>query len=255
VSAAAAPVAGKQRAASGAPGLSMTPEQVVTEIYNRFMAQKIRSMTYDEVRVIAYESNSPGSEGLTPLNEANGATYLARYFYQAPARHGYRSLTNPIKNYWIGSPNQPGALPMDERWKDKVISWFNIYKSPQQAYRGRKAAAVTLVPKPSAPKNLYPMTWLVDPDKFIVIKFIFLVEGKDNSTVSTTGEMYYKNINGYLLPSSSKWSTRASTLPYLFKQKSAFKNYHINIPLDDSVFKEEFPENWFENLNQKPIAQ
>lgn len=240
---------------AAAPGFSMSPEAIVAEIHNRFMGQNIKTMTYDEVRTVTYSSNSPGSEGLTPLNKANGSVYLARYFYQAPARHGYRALTKPIKNYWIGSPNQPGAIPMDERWKEKVMTWYSVYKSPPQNYRGRKTVVITLVPKRSAPKNLYPMTWLVDPNKFIVIKFLFLITGKDGKTVSTTGEMYYKDINGYLLPASSSWTTHVSKLPYLFKQKSTFKNYRVNIPLDDSDFEEEFPKDWFKNLNEKPYPQ
>jgi hypothetical protein len=236
--------------ASAAPQ-KMTPEGIVSEIHRRFMAQKFRTMTYDEVRVISYEAISKDKKGMMTLNMQNGATYIARNFYQAPAKHGYRALNNPVKNYWIGSPNQPGALPMDEKWKDKVLSWFNLYGSPTQLYRGKKCYIVSLVPKHSAPKNLYNMTWYVDPDSFSVLKFIFLIEDKTN-TVSSTGELYYKPINNYMLPYKGAWRTTVSSFPYIFRQNTELKNYRFNIPLDESVFKEEFPENWFKTLKEKP---
>ncbi len=237
-------------ARSVAPDPKMTPEQIIGKIHASFMAQKIKTLTYDETRTVYYVSRG-ANEGVMPLNPDNGATYIARYFYQAPASHGYRTISNPIKNYWIGSPNQPGALPMDEKWKDKIFAWFDVYRPKDMEYRGRKCYLVALLPKKNTPKNLYPMTWYVDPEKFIVIKFYFLIGNKEKS-VSTKGEMYYKKINGRLFPSSAVWNTQVSGLPYDFKQKSTFSNYRFNVPLDESVFKEEFPEDWFKDLGEKP---
>ena len=248
---AAAPAKGGHARPAVRTAAAMAPEQIVSEIHKRFVAQKFRTITYDETRVVSYESLTPGKKGLMNLNLENGAMYMARYFYQAPAKHGYRDLSKPIKNFWIGSPNQPGALPMDEKWKDKVLSWFNLYGSPPRTYRGKKCYLVTLVPKPGAPKNLFNMTWYVDPADFTVLKFIFLITDS-TSTISSTGEMYYKPLNGYMLPYKANWRTKVSSLPYIFMQRTTIKNYRINIPLDESVFKEVFPENWFKNLNEKP---
>ncbi len=233
------------------PDPKLTPQQIVTKIHGKFLAMKIKSMAYDESRTVFYVSRSEGNEGMMALNKNNGATYIARYFFQAPAKHGYRIISNPIKNYWIGSPNQPGALPMDEKWKDKVFEWFDFFRPKDMEYRGRKCYLVALLPKKNAPKNLYPMTWYVDPVNFIVIKFYFLI-GRGDRSVSTKGEMYYKKVNGRLLPSSAQWNTQVSDLPYDFKQKSVFSNYRFNVPLDESVFDQEFPKDWFKNLGETP---
>ncbi|MFA6451628.1 MAG: hypothetical protein WCX65_19310 [bacterium] len=254
--AAPAPAAPAKRAAPrpSASPKAMTPEQIISEIHNRFMKQKFRTMTYDETRVVSNESITPGKKGVMDLNFENGATYVSRYFYQAPAKHGYRELSNPIKNYWIGSPNQPGALPMDEKWKDKVVSWFNLYISTPQMYRGINCYRVTLVPKPGAPKNLFNMTWYIDPNTFSIIKFIFLI-ADDTNRVSSTGQVYYKPVNNYMLPYKAIWRTTVKNMPYIFLQKTTMKNYRFNIPLDESVFKEEFPDDWFKNLKEKPYAK
>ena len=55
-----------------------------------------------------------------------------------------------------------------------------------------------------------------------------------------------------MLPYKGDWKTKVSSLPYIFMQKTTITNYRVNIPLDESVFKEEFPENWFKNLDEKP---
>ena len=235
----------------------MQPDEVVSEIYNRFMKLNIKTMTYDEIRVSSYElapQVAGKQQGTMPLNAENSSTMKQRYFYQAPDKHGYRQISEPMPGYWAGSPNQPGAIPMDQKWKDKVMSWYSVTMSPKdQVAGGAQCYVVTLSPKPDTPAQ-YPMTWYVDKDKFIVLKVVFLVN-KGGKKVSATGEIKYKKYSGYYMPESSKWRTKVQNLPYFFLSNSTFSNYTFNEPIDPASFKEQFPDDWFEKLGEQPYKQ
>ncbi|HOO57199.1 MAG TPA: hypothetical protein PLN69_10270 [bacterium] len=226
---------------------------VVDAIHTRFMAHDIKTMTYDETRVMASEDIRKSAESSRmALNPSNATAMKMRNFYQAPNKHGYKMLSEQIKNYWQGSPNQAGAIPMDAEWKDKIYNWYDLYRAPDQEYRNINCIVILLKPKSDAPDNLYNMTWYIDPDKYIVLMFRYLIKGEKQENISATGEMYYEQINDMWLPVRADWRTRVSKLPFVFTQTVEIDNYHFNIPLDESVFEEQFPDRWFENMGQQP---
>lgn len=238
--------AGKKK--TGAP--KMTALKVVDEIQKRFNARKIRSMTCDEVRTTSYEISSGKRQGMMSISPDNATTIRLRYFYMAPNRHGYRFISEAPGNYWAGSPNQPGAIPMNEKWKEKVLSQYRVSLDKNEKCGGLECFVLTLVPLKGAPGSLYPMTWFIDTKDFLVRKFILLIRAKDGRYIYSTGEMEYGKVNGSMMPASASWRTKVSALPYVFILKVKLENYNFNIPLDDSVFEEEFPENWFEMLGE-----
>jgi hypothetical protein len=228
----------------------MTALKVLDEIQKRFIARKIRTMTYDEVRTTSYEFSSGKQRGMMSISPDNATTIRLRYFYMAPDRHGYRFLSDAPENYWAGSPNQPGAIPMDEKWRDKVLSEYRIYLQNMDKCGGRVCYVLVLVPLKGASDELYPMTWYIDTKDFLVRKFILLIRDKDGRYIRSTGEMDYGKVNGVVMPVKSNWRTNVSELPYVFILRITMENYNFNVPLDNSVFEEEYPKNWFEMLGQ-----
>jgi hypothetical protein len=234
---------------------SLTPLQVITEIQNRFNLRNIRTMTYDETRVTSYEVLSGRGQGMMSMSPSNATTIRLRYFYQAPAKHGYRFLSEMPENYWAGSPNQPGAVPMDEKWKVKILSLYNAFLANRnEQCRERECYVLILVPRKGAPKELYPMTWYVDTKDLLVFKFIFLISAADGKFVRSTGDVYYKKANGFYMPERSRWRTKVSNLPFMFLLNTTMDNYHFNLPLDKSDFEEEFPKDWFKKLGEPSPA-
>ncbi len=238
-------------AVSQAQTKTTLPEDIVKAIYDKFISYDIKTMTYDETRVTSHEQTGGKQPGSMKIDPMNTATLKTRYFFQAPDRHGYRVISAPIENYWAGSPNQPGALPMDRNWLDKVLKWFDIHRAPDESYRNVKCHKLVLIPKPGAPENLYTMTWYVDSVNFVVLKFVFMIRDANNRNIRSSGELFYENFNGRYLASNATWRTKVSILPYVFVHKSVFDNYTFNMPLDESVFLEEFPAKWFEALDEK----
>jgi len=233
----------------------MTAREIVTEMHKRFMDQDIKTYTFDEIRVTS-QKNPPSKDGtVMPLNQDNAKTMKLRYFYQAPDKHGYKLISEEIENYWVGSPNQAGALPMDHNWKDKILNWYDVSRSEKlREVRGRECFVVTLMPKEGMP-SAYPMTWYVDRERFVVLRFIFLVTSGDKK-VHTVGNLTYKEVrDGFWAPASAEWRTRVADFPNQFTSSSEFTNYKFDIPLDPSVFEEEFPEGWFESPDHQPYNQ
>jgi len=237
---------------AGAASGGLSAEEIVARIYDKFMGWNFKTMTYDELRVSSMKMAQDKVGGASmPLNESNATIMKLRYFFKAPDNHGYKLLSDPIDNYWVGSPNQPGAIPMDSHWKEKISTWYSVSKTEKnQVYRDRECYVVTLVPRENTPAH-YPMTWYVDTASFNVLKFIFLLQS-NNKKMTTTGEVYYGKVNNYELPVEAHWKTKISMLPYIFLSDSIFSNHSFNVPLDDSVFKEEFPEDWFKKLGEIP---
>lgn len=230
---------------------SLTALDIVDRIYDKVMSWDFKTMSYDEIRIISYELQQGGGATTMPMSAENGSTLKLRYFYQTPDKHGYKLLSKPVNDYWIGSPNQPGAIPMDHKWKDKVTGWYSLSRSDgTRKYRDRDCYLVTLMPiegKPAA----YPMTWYVDAEDFVVLKFEFLLN-MGSKKIRAVGEIYYDDVQGHLLPAQAEWRTRIAGLPYIFLSTSEYTNYSFNLPLDPSVFLEEFPEDWFTKLGQDP---
>ena len=236
---------------AAAPGWAqeqLTAEEIVSEIHERFMGQDFKTVVYDEIRVVSQKSPATKDGATMPLNENNASAMKLRYFYQAPDSHGYKLLSEDVDNYWAGSPNQPGALPMDHTWKEKILNWYEVNRAEKlKEINARKCYVVTLSPKPGMPAA-YPMTWYVDSERFLILKFIFLV-GAGGKKVHTTGVMTYKEVrDGYWMPASAEWKTKVEKFPQTFTSSSTFKNYQFNVPLDPSVFEEEFPDGWFEKF-------
>lgn len=228
-----------------------TALEIVDSIYQKVMDWDFKTMSYDEIRVISYELQQGGGKTTMPMSAENGSTLKLRYFYQTPDKHGYKMLSEPVNDYWIGSPNQPGAIPMDHKWKDKVTQWYDLSRAEKtREYKGRKCYLVTLMPidgKPAA----YPMTWYVDAENFVVLKFEFLLD-MGTTKIRAVGDVTYDDIQGHLLPSRAEWRTRMTGLPYIFVSTSDYANYNFNMPLDASVFLEEFPKDWFTKLGEDP---
>ncbi len=222
---------------------------IIQTIQDNFKKQNFKTLTYDETRTASYELDAGKSGALMTFDMESATTYKLRYFYRAPDTHGYHLLTKEIKNYWIGSPTQPGALPMSENWEKKVLDWYDVMLSDNQVYRGRVCYVLILLPRPNAPKYSGNMQFYIDPASFVVLKFIVLAKN-EKQTISTNGDIYYKKINGYLMPSSARIKAKISTFPYTFNQYIIYDNYRFNIPLDNSVFNLEFPKNWFENMRE-----
>ena len=238
-------------AAHAAPVAKTTlPEDIIKAIYEKFRSYNIKTMTYDETRVISHEQTGGKQTGVMKIDPMNSAALKIRYYFQAPDKHGYRVLSDPIKDYWVGSPNQPGAMPMDSKWLDKILNWFDIHRGEDKTHRGVNCHVIALVPKPGAPEGMHTMTWFVDSEKLVILKFIFTLKDANNKPMRTEGDLVYDNFNGRYLASSATWRTTVSILPYVFIHNSAFDNHTFNIPLDESVFKEEFPDRWFEILKE-----
>ncbi len=242
-------------AAAAVEKQELTGADIINEIQRRFIAQDIKTMSYDELRVHTYEmTRGTDSPGTMPLSMGNGTTLKMRYFYQAPGKHGYKLLSKTEDNYWAGSPNEPGAIAMDHGWTDKVFNSYNVERGPDKVFKGIDCFRVTLIPKSVENKIIFPMTWYIDKERYIVLKFLGLVNSSDMK-VSINGVIDYEKMNDYWFPVSSKWKTKVSKLPYTFINLSTYTNYRFNIPLAPSVFTEEFPPNWFENLGEKPYIQ
>jgi len=234
-------------------GPALSAIQVIEGIQKKFIERGIRTMTYDETRVTSYEVSRGRRRGMMQVAPNNAMTIRLRYFYAAPDRHGYRFLSDMPDNYWAGSPNQPGAIPMDEKWKEKVLARYDPALAKNAPCRERDCFTLVLVPKKDAPDSLYPMTWYVDTKDFLVMKVIFLIRARDGRFVRSVGDVFYKKYAGFYMPSRSKWRTTVSTLPYVFLLETSMDNYHFDIPLDASVFEEEFPEDWFEKMGEIPL--
>ncbi len=240
--------------ATAAPHPAATsPQSVINKMQQKFLSYKLKSYTYDEIRVATYEVTDKSRQtGISPVAETNGSTTKARYFYQSPSKHGYRLLSERMDNYWIGSPNQLGALPMDSKWKNKVISWYSLKLLPDTTVDKNKCYSLALTPKPGKPAA-YGMTWYIDKKYLVIRKFIYDVNYGDYP-LKVTGTMKFKTLkNGLLFPTSATWTTKVHGLPFIFKTKSIYTNYHFNIPLDPSVFKEEYPPDWLNKMKEQQI--
>lgn len=239
-------------AAAAAGADELTGMDILEKIQARFVEQDIKTMSYDELRVHSYElTKGSDSPGAMPLSMGNAATLKLRYFYEAPDRHGYKLLSEVEDNYWAGSPNQPGAIAMDHTWTDKVRDSYQVKLGPDKEFDGIDCYRVILVPKSTENNVVFPMTWLIDKERLIILKFLGLINTNDMK-VSMNGVINYEEMNDYWFPVSAEWKTSVSKLPYIFTNTSTYSNYRFNIPLDDSVFREEFPPNWFENLGEQP---
>lgn len=218
----------------------VTADIALDKIFYSFHNQKIRSMVYDEVRTISTQSAEAGpDQGTMQFNKTNASSYIMRSYYRAPDKHGYRMVTTPIEGFWPGTPNQQDAITMDERWPSKVRETYNLALGKNTvSIRGRKCYILTLRPKPDSVLT-FPMTWYVDAESFSILKFIHLLKYKSGQTVSTTGEIFYGKARGHYVPLRSKWLTTSSNSILRFHYSIRYENYMFNIPLDDSVFKEQ----------------
>ena len=225
---------------SQSPSKTITADIVLDKIFFTFHNQKIRSMVYDEVRTISTQAAESGpDQGVMQLDKRNASTYIMRSYYRAPDKHGYRMKTKPIEGFWPGTPNQQDAITMDERWPSKVREVYTLGLGKSTvSIRGRKCYILTLRPKPDSVLT-FPMTWYVDAENFSILKFMHLIKYNSGQIVSTIGEIFYGKARGHYVPLTSKWLTTSSNSTYRFHYDIRYENYMFNIPLDDSVFKEQ----------------
>lgn len=221
--------------AAGRAAKSLTADQVLDKMFETFRKENIKSMVYDEVRTVATKSQRGQTKGIMPLDSQNATTYVMRYYYRAPDKHGYRMLSDRIDGFWPGHPSEENNIAIDERWTEKVHESYNLTLSPSKKFNNRDCYVLNLTPKPGV-THVFPMTWYVDQKKFIILKFFHLVKKSDKRAVSTNGEITYDTVNKRLVPVKAKWVTTMTGLPYDFTYTVRYKNYLFNVPLDDSVF-------------------
>lgn len=222
-----------------AAAADLSAEQVLEKLFERFKEQKISTMMYEEIRTVSNKMRSRSSkDGMMMLNRDNATTYVMRYFYKAPDKHGYRLLTDPIKNFWPGHPSQDNAITMDERWLERVKEHYRVALAADFNYKGRMCYTLILHPKPGY-EWTFPMNWYVDKEKFLILSATHVVRESPKRSSSTTGEITYDRVHGYLVPVKAHWKTTVRGLPYEFEFHVRYENYVFNAPLDDSVFKQE----------------
>jgi hypothetical protein len=230
--------AGALRAApAGAAALS--PEQVLDSIYKQFHGQNMKTMVYDEVRTVSRKmlSRSEGN-GMMPMDEGNAVTYVTRVYYRAPDMHGYRMLSEQIPGFWPGTPSQENSIIMDERWLERVRESYTLNLSKDATYAGKRCYVLNLIPKPGTAWTLN-MTWYIDQQQFLILKFIHLVQKSAKRATSTTGELKYGKVRGHMVPLEARWRATGPNIPAEFVYEVKYKNYIFNVPLDESVFKRE----------------
>jgi hypothetical protein len=218
---------------------SLSAQQVVEKLFQRFKEQNIRTMMYEEIRTVSNKMRDKGGQGgMMTLNRDNATTYVMRYFYKAPDRHGYRMLSEPVKNFWPGHPSQENAITMDERWLERVREHYDVSLAADFVYKGRPCYTLILNPKPGQ-EWTFPMSWYVDKEKFLVLSVTHLVRKGPKNSSFTTGEITYGRVHGFLVPVKAQWKTTVRDMPYQFEFQVRYENYVFNAPLDDSVFKKE----------------
>ena len=217
----------------------LTATQVLDNIFKRFSEQNIHTMMYEEIRTVSSKMNTTGAQnGMMMLNRDNATTYVMRYFYQSPDKHGYRFLSESIKNFWPGNPGQENSIAMDERWLQRVKERYKISLTPNRKYKGRMCYVLQLTPRPGYQWN-FPMSWYVDKEKFLILSLTHVVRKSPRNASVTTGEISYDRVHGYLVPVKAHWVTTVTQMPYKFEFHVRYENYIFNAPLDQSVFKQE----------------
>jgi hypothetical protein len=199
--------------AAGRAAKSLTADQVLDRMFETFRKENIKSMVYDEVRTVATKMQRGAQKGVMPLDSKNATTYVMRYYYRAPDKHGYRMLSDPIDGFWPGHPSEENNIAIDERWTEKVRENFKLSLSGEKKFNKIDCYVLNLTPKPGV-THVFPMTWYVDKKKFIILKFFHLVRKSDRRAVSTTGEITYDKVNKRLVPVKSRWTTTMTGLPY-----------------------------------------
>jgi hypothetical protein len=218
---------------------TITAEKLLHAMQQKFLSMKIRSMTYDEDRLVVTKIATGADAGMMMMNSNNAAHYRMRYFYKAPNRHAYKMISKKIQGFYPGNPNQDNNIAMDESWERKVIASYRPVMSKDITYRGRAVYVFNLVPR-AGTKETYPMTFYVDQQSLLILKFVFLVTNPDKKKSSTTGEMYYAPVKGRMMPSAARWTSSLTGIPYVVHYRIKFLNYRFDIPIPDSTFNLEY---------------
>lgn len=225
--------------AAPAPAKQLSPAQVLDSIFGQFHGQNLKTMVYDEVRTVSRKTRTQGeTNGMMAMDEGNAVTFLTRVYYRAPDFHGYRMLSKQIPGFWPGTPSQDNSIIMDERWLERVRESYNLTLSSDTFIDGKKCYVLNLTPKPGTTWTLN-MTWYVDKDKFLILKFVHLVRKSKSRATSTTGNIKYGVVRGHTVPLEARWLSTGANIPSEFEYSVKYKNYIFNVPLDDSVFKRE----------------
>ena len=219
---------------------NLTPDQVLENIFSQFHKQRISTMVYDEVRTVSSKMrSSQGSlNGMMDLDAANAATFVTRYYYRAPDKHGYRMVSDPIPGFWPGSPNQENSLAMDERWLEKVRRSYKPVLAKDRVYKGKPCYTFLLAPKPGEAWT-FNIMWIVDKKTFRILMVHNLVHKSSHTTVTSQGDITYGQVKGHTVPMEARWVTTMTDLPYKIEYHVRYENYVFNVPLHDSVFKAE----------------